>query len=68
MATQMVAVARFGGHGNRHPCQPGRNQHSPTCAQTAVAAAVRLQVTVIVAVDRDPAITIEEGWFGQHSF
>jgi hypothetical protein len=64
----MVAVTQLGRHGNRHPCQPGRTQHSPTCTQTAVAAAVKLQVTVIVAVDRDPTITAEEGWFGQHSF
>ena len=55
----MMAVTRLGRHGNCHPCQPGHTQHLPTYTQIAVAAAVRLWVTAIMAVDTDPAVTAE---------
>jgi hypothetical protein len=67
-ATKTVAVTRMGWHGNCHPSKPSYTQLLLAYTQTAVTAAVRLRVTVRMAVDTYPAITAEEGWFGHDFF
>ena len=67
-ATKKVAVTRTGWHGNRHPSKPSCTQLLVAYTQPVVTAAVRQRVTVKMAVDTDPTITAEEGWFGHKSF